>query len=134
MMNLTNFIGVQAIPLVRRNATYHHNEFILVTQGNSYIGDRRHPKNSIINLYIIPKKEGEKKMKDTYLTVKEIAELLKISYDSALDVVKYSGVEYVQIGRQYRVLESKLHALLNPPQPKKKPLRSRPIYQIVERK
>ena len=73
-------------------------------------------------------------MKDSYLTVKEIAELLKISYDSALDVVKYSGVEYVQIGRQYRVLESKLHALLNPPQPKKKPLRSRPIYQIVERK
>lgn len=73
-------------------------------------------------------------MKDTYLTVKEIAELLKISYDSALDVVKYSGVEYVQIGRQYRVLESKLHAFLNPPKPKKQELRRRPIYQIIERK
>ncbi len=73
-------------------------------------------------------------MKDTYLTVKEVAELLKISYDSALAVVKYSGVEYVQIGRQYRVLESKLRDFLNPPKPKKQEMRRRPIYQIVERK
>ena len=73
-------------------------------------------------------------MKDTYLTVKEIAELLKISYDSALDVVKYSGIEYVQIGRQYRVLESKLHEFLYPAKATKKKLNHRPIYQIIERK
>lgn len=73
-------------------------------------------------------------MKDTYMTVGEIAEMLKISYDKALEFVKYSGVEYIQIGRQYRVLESKLNAFLYPPKKVKQPLRRRPIYQIVERK
>lgn len=73
-------------------------------------------------------------MQDTYLTVQEVAEMLKISYDKALDFIKYSGVEYVQIGRQYRVLESKLHAFLNPPQTVRQTIRRRPVYQIVERK
>lgn len=73
-------------------------------------------------------------MQDTYLTVQEVAEMLKISYDKALDFIKYSGVEYVQIGRQYRVLESKLHAFLYPPKQVKQTLRRRPVYQIVERK
>ena len=73
-------------------------------------------------------------MKDHYLTPQEVAELLKISYDKALDFIKYSGVEYVLIGRQYRVLESKLNAVLYPPKIVKQPLRRRPIYQIVERK
>ena len=73
-------------------------------------------------------------MKDTYMTVGEIAEMLKISYDKALEFVKYSGVEYVLIGRQYRVLESKLNAFLYPPQKVKQPLRRKPIYQIIERK
>ena len=73
-------------------------------------------------------------MKDTYMTVGEISEMLKISYDKALDFVKYSGVEYVLIGRQYRVLESKLNAFLYPAKKVKQPLRRRPIYQIVERK
>ena len=73
-------------------------------------------------------------MIDTYFTVGEIAEMLKISYDKALDFVKYSGVEYVLIGRQYRVLESKLNAFLYPPKKVKQPLRRRPVYQIIERK
>ena len=73
-------------------------------------------------------------MQDTYLTVQEVAEILKISYDKALDFIKYSGVEYIQIGRQYRVLESKLHAFLNPPQAVRQTIRSRPVYQILERK
>jgi excisionase family DNA binding protein len=76
----------------------------------------------------------DKTMKDTYMTVGEIAEMLKISYDKALEFVKYSGVEYVLIGRQYRVLESKLNAFLYPPKKVKQPLRRRPIYQIIERK
>lgn len=73
-------------------------------------------------------------MKDNYLTPQEVAEMLKISYDKALEWIKYSGVEYVLIGRQYRVLESKLNAFLYPPKIVKQPLRRRPIYQIIERK
>ena len=73
-------------------------------------------------------------MKDNYLTPQDVAKFLKISYDKALELIKYSGVEYVQIGRQYRVLESKLNAFLYPPQKVRQPLRRRPIYQIIERK
>lgn len=48
----------------------------------------------------------------TLLTPQEIADILKISYEKALDFIKYSGVEYIRIGRQYRVYESKLNAFL----------------------
>lgn len=72
-------------------------------------------------------------MKDRYLTVAEVAEMLKVSYETALNFVKHN-VEYVNIGRQYRVLESKLNAVLYPEKSVRKPLRTRPIYQIVERK
>lgn len=47
------------------------------------------------------------------LTPKEVAEILQVSYDSALAFVKYSGVDYLQVGRQYRVSEDKLRAFLN---------------------
>ena len=73
-------------------------------------------------------------MADRYMTPAEVAEMLKISYDKALELIKYSGVEYVQVGRQYRVLESKLNAILYPKNTEKKQLRRRPIYQIIERK
>ena len=76
--------------------------------------------------------ERARTMKDRYLTPQEVAELLSISYDTALNLIKYSGLEAVQIGRQYRVLESKLNAFLYPPKVAKQPLRQRPIYQIVE--
>lgn len=46
------------------------------------------------------------------LTVKEVAEILKVSYDSALAFVKYSGIDYIQVGRQYRVTEEKLTSFL----------------------
>ena len=72
-------------------------------------------------------------MTDRYMTPAEVAEMLKISYDKALELIKYSGVEYVQVGRQYRVLESKLNAILYPKKTEKKQLRRRPIYQIIER-
>jgi excisionase family DNA binding protein len=71
-------------------------------------------------------------MQDKYLTVAEVAEMLRISYDKALELMKYSGIESVKIGRQYRVLESKLNAYLYPPKTVKQKLRTRPIYQIVE--
>ena len=48
----------------------------------------------------------------TLLTPQETAKMLKISYEKALDFIKYSGVEYIKIGRQYRVDESKLNAFL----------------------
>lgn len=48
----------------------------------------------------------------TLLTAQEISEILKISYDKALDFIKYSGVEHIKIGRQYRVDESKLSSFL----------------------
>lgn len=73
-------------------------------------------------------------MTPTYLTITEIAEMLKISYDKALEFVKRSGIEYVKIGRQYRVLESKLNDKLYPSKPTKHRLSKRPIYQIIERK
>ena len=73
-------------------------------------------------------------MTDRYMTPAEVAEMLKISYDKALELIKYSGVEYVQVGRQYRVLESKLNAILYPKKTEKKQLRRRPVYQIIERK
>ena len=72
-------------------------------------------------------------MKDRYMTVTEISELLRVSYDTALEFVKYSGVESVKLGRQYRVLESKLNEFLYPPQIVRKKLAKRPIYQIIER-
>lgn len=72
-------------------------------------------------------------MKDKYLTATEIAEMLRISYDKALEFIKTSGVEYVQIGRQYRVLESKLNQVLYPPKAVKQKIGYRPIYQILER-
>ena len=73
-------------------------------------------------------------MEDNYLTVTDVAKLLKVSYDTALEYVKYSGVESVRIGRQYRVLASKLHEFLYPTKVAKKKLNHRPLYQIVERK
>lgn len=38
-----------------------------------------------------------------YLTPHEVADLLKISYENALNLIKYSGVKYTKLGRQYRV-------------------------------
>ena len=72
-------------------------------------------------------------MTDRYMTVTEVAEYLKVSYDTALGLMKYSDMECIQIGRQYRVLESKLNAFLYPQKTVRQPLRRRPIYQIIER-
>ena len=71
-------------------------------------------------------------MQDRYLTITEVAEMLRVSYDTALHFVKYN-VEHINIGRQYRVLESKLNAVLYPEKSVKRKISNRPIYQIVER-
>lgn len=47
------------------------------------------------------------------LTAKEVAKILKISYDQALYFIKYSGIDYLRIGRQYRVSEEKFYEFIN---------------------
>ena len=47
------------------------------------------------------------------LTPREVAEILKISYEAALSFIKYSGIDYHRIGNQYRVSAEKLQAFLN---------------------
>lgn len=46
------------------------------------------------------------------LTPKEIAKVLGVCYPKALDFIRYSGIDYVRIGNQYRVTEDKLEAFL----------------------
>lgn len=52
-------------------------------------------------------------MTSAYLTPKQVAELLQIPYESALSVIKYSGIDYIKVGRQYRVKAAKLERHLN---------------------
>lgn len=47
------------------------------------------------------------------LTPREVAEILKISYEAALSFIKHSGIDYHKIGNQYRVSAEKLRAFLN---------------------
>jgi len=46
------------------------------------------------------------------LTPKEVATILKIGYESALAFIKYSGVDFLKIGNQYRVSKDKLEAFV----------------------
>ena len=46
------------------------------------------------------------------LTVQEIAKILKISYHKALDFIKHSGIDYLQIGNQYRVSADKFNTFI----------------------
>ncbi len=59
----------------------------------------------------IPKERRKRKME--MLTAKELAEILHISYDTALNMIKYSGLPYVKIGRQYRVSKAVIDDLIN---------------------
>ena len=47
------------------------------------------------------------------LTPREVADVLKISYESALAFIKYSGIDFLKIGNQYRVSADKLRAFLS---------------------
>lgn len=46
------------------------------------------------------------------LTPRDVADVLRVSYESALAFIRYSGIDYVKVGRQYRVSEAKLAAFL----------------------
>ena len=46
------------------------------------------------------------------LTPKEIADILKISYPQALQFIKYSGIDYLKVGNQYRVVKTKFYDFL----------------------
>ena len=47
------------------------------------------------------------------LSPADVAEYLSISYDTALSMIKYSGIPYLKIGRQYRVNEAVLCNMIN---------------------
>lgn len=51
-------------------------------------------------------------MATMWLTPNDVAELLQISYEKALAFIKFSGVNFTKIGRQYRVSEASLNAFL----------------------
>lgn len=46
------------------------------------------------------------------LTPQQIADILQVSYDTALDFVKHSGVPYIMVGKQYRVLQTKFYEFI----------------------
>lgn len=62
------------------------------------------------------------------LTPYDIAERLQVSYATALHFIKYSGIEYVQVGRQYRVTENAFNAFVSCAKQKAVKLNSRNIY------
>lgn len=47
------------------------------------------------------------------LSPREVAEVLGVSYETALAFIRYSGIDHLEIGRQYRVSEEKFAAFLN---------------------
>lgn len=47
-----------------------------------------------------------------FLTANEIAKTLNISYHKALEFIRFSGVDYIKIGNQYRVAEDKFNAFV----------------------
>lgn len=46
------------------------------------------------------------------LTPEEVAKILKVSYHSALDIIR-RNFRYVKIGKQYRVPRTEIEKLLN---------------------
>ena len=51
------------------------------------------------------------------LTPYDIADLLQVSYDAALEFIKNSGIAYIRIGRQYRVAETVFNAFVSADNP-----------------
>ncbi len=46
------------------------------------------------------------------LTPEDVAKILGVSYETALGFIRYSGITYAKIGRQYRVSEDVLREFL----------------------
>ena len=49
-----------------------------------------------------------------FLNAKDIANMLDISYTKALDFIKYSGIQYIKIGNQYRITQEAFNKFTNP--------------------
>ena len=47
------------------------------------------------------------------LTPHEVADVLKVSYEKALDLIRFGGLPSMRVGRQYRVKASDLVAFIN---------------------
>ena len=47
------------------------------------------------------------------LTPYDIADILQVSYDTALEFIKNSGIAYIRIGRQYRIAETVFNAFVS---------------------
>ena len=47
------------------------------------------------------------------LTAKDLATALRVSYDTALNLIKYSGLPHMKIGRQYRISKAVIDDLIN---------------------
>lgn len=47
-----------------------------------------------------------------FLTPEEVADILKVSYHTALDIIRVNRV-YVKVGRQYRVPKAEFEKLLS---------------------
>ena len=47
------------------------------------------------------------------LSPRDVAEVLGVSYETALAFIRYSGIDYLKVGRQYRVSEEKIAAFLS---------------------
>ena len=69
-----------------------------------------------------------------FYTPADIADMLKVSYDTALAWIKASGVEYFMVGKQYRVTKASFEKMFSAPrEPAKQKLRTRPVY-VIQRK
>lgn len=62
------------------------------------------------------------------LTPYDIAELMQMSYDTALDFIKTSGIAYIRIGRQYRVSENAFQTFVSSGHPENVKSSNRNIY------
>ena len=62
------------------------------------------------------------------LTPYDIADLMQVSYDTALEFIKTSGIPFVRVGRQYRVSEKAFNAFVSAGQQKTVQPGSKNIY------
>jgi excisionase family DNA binding protein len=63
-------------------------------------------------LVVLDQQEGDN-MSATYLTIKDVATLLHIGYNSAYKLFKIQGFPFVRIGRKYLVEDSELQKFLD---------------------
>lgn len=68
---------------------------------------------NLITLKQTPRQPASQVTTTKMLTPQEIADILGISYEAALAFIKNSGIDYIRVGRQYRVSEDKFRAFLS---------------------